>query len=81
MSVQPDRYAEGPESRDTIMEYDRGFEDLPGGQLNTLKPDLTYTGTIPKTGEFTEKGKTESAGYFNTPDAGPWVLLIGEKIE
>ena len=39
MSVQPDRYAEGPESRDSIMGYDRAFEDLPDGHLNVLKPD------------------------------------------
>lgn len=39
MSVQPDRYAEGPESRDSIMGYDRAFEDLPDGHLNVIKPD------------------------------------------
>lgn len=39
MSVQPDRYAEGPESRDTILGFDRAFEDLPEGHLNKLKPD------------------------------------------
>jgi hypothetical protein len=39
MSVQPDRYAEGPESRDTVLGFDRAFEDLPDGHLNKLKPD------------------------------------------
>lgn len=39
MSVQPDRYAEGPESRDTVLGFDRAFEDLPDGHLNRLKPD------------------------------------------
>ncbi len=39
MSVQPDRYAEGPESRDEILGFARGFEDLPDGHLNKLKPD------------------------------------------
>ncbi|SKC84156.1 apiosidase-like domain-containing protein [Ohtaekwangia koreensis] len=39
MSVQPDRYAEGPEARDSIFGFDRAFEDLPQGHLNILKPD------------------------------------------
>lgn len=39
MSVQPDRYAEGPEARDSIFGFDRAFEDLPEGHLNILKPD------------------------------------------
>lgn len=39
MSVQPDRYAEGPESRDSVLGFDRAFEDLPEGHLNKLKPD------------------------------------------
>jgi hypothetical protein len=39
MSVQPDRYVVGPESRDTVLGFDRAFEDLPEGHLNKLKPD------------------------------------------
>ena len=39
MSVQPDMYAEGPEERNTILGFDRGFEDLHEGHLNRLKPD------------------------------------------
>jgi len=39
MSLQPDRYAEGPESRNEILGFDRAFEDLPDGHLNKLKPD------------------------------------------
>lgn len=39
MSVQPDRYAEGPESRDSVLGFDRAFEDLADGHLNVLKPD------------------------------------------
>jgi hypothetical protein len=39
MSLQPDRYAEGPESRTEILGFDRAFEDLPDGHLNKLKPD------------------------------------------
>lgn len=39
MSVQPDRYAEGPEARDSVMGFDRGFEDLADGHLSKLKPD------------------------------------------
>lgn len=39
MSVQPDRYAEGPETRDSVLGFDRAFEDLTEGHLNKLKPD------------------------------------------
>jgi len=39
MSVQPDMYAEGPEARDSILGFDRGFADLSEGHLNQLKPD------------------------------------------
>jgi hypothetical protein len=39
MSVQPDRYAEGPESRDSVTGFDRAFEDLSSGHINKLKPD------------------------------------------
>ncbi|MBK5279319.1 MAG: DUF4038 domain-containing protein [Bacteroidia bacterium] len=39
MSVQPDQFAEGPEARDTVLGFDRGFEDLHQGHLNKLKPD------------------------------------------
>lgn len=39
MTVQPDMYAEGPEERNTIMGFDRGFADLHEGHLNKLKPD------------------------------------------
>lgn len=39
MSVQPDMFAEGPEARNTILGFDRGFEDLHEGHLNILKPD------------------------------------------
>ncbi len=43
MSVQPDRYAEGPEARNTPLGFDRAFEDLPDGHLNVLKPDYFQT--------------------------------------
>jgi hypothetical protein len=39
MSVQPDRYAEGPTSRDSLLGYARAFDDLPNGHLNKLKPE------------------------------------------
>lgn len=39
MTVQPDMYAEGPEERNTVMGFDRGFADLHEGHLNKLKPD------------------------------------------
>jgi hypothetical protein len=43
MSVQPDRYAEGPEARNTVMGFDRAFEDLSEGHLKKLKPDYFQT--------------------------------------
>lgn len=43
MSVQPDRYAEGPEARNTPLGFDRAFTDLPEGHLNQLKPDYFQT--------------------------------------
>ncbi len=43
MSVQPDRFAEGPEARNTPMGFDRAFEDLRDGHLNRLKPDYFQT--------------------------------------
>ena len=39
LSLQPDKYAEGPEARNTVLGFDRAFEDLPKGHLNQLKPD------------------------------------------
>jgi hypothetical protein len=38
MSVQPDRYAEGPDRRDTLTGFARGFRDLADGHLNQLVP-------------------------------------------
>jgi len=39
ISMQPDRDAEGPEARNTILGFDRAFEDSKDGHLNKLKPD------------------------------------------
>jgi hypothetical protein len=39
MSVQPDRYAEGPASRDSILGFARAFDDLSEGYLNKLRPE------------------------------------------
>lgn len=39
MSVQPDMYAEGPDARNTVMGFARGFDDLHEGHLNKLRPD------------------------------------------
>jgi len=39
ISLQPDRFAEGPEFRNTIQGFDRAFEDLQDGRLTKLKPD------------------------------------------
>lgn len=38
MSVQPDRYAEGPDERNVPQGFARAFEDLPEGHLNKLRP-------------------------------------------
>lgn len=43
LSLQPDRYATGPEARNTILGFDVAFEDLPEGHLNRLKPDYFQT--------------------------------------
>jgi hypothetical protein len=39
MTVQPDMYAEGPDARNTVLGFARGFEDLHEGHLNKLNPD------------------------------------------
>lgn len=39
MSVQPDRDARGPRNRDDAGAFDVGFEDLPDGHLNQLRPE------------------------------------------
>jgi hypothetical protein len=39
MSVQPDRYAEGPDQRNISEGFARAFDDLPEGHLNKLKPE------------------------------------------
>jgi hypothetical protein len=39
LTLQPDKYAQGPEARNTISGFDRAFEDLHEGHLNKLKPD------------------------------------------
>ncbi len=39
MSVQPDMYAEGPDARNTVLGFARGFDDLHEGHLNKLRPD------------------------------------------
>ncbi|HEY9490026.1 MAG TPA: DUF4038 domain-containing protein, partial [Chryseosolibacter sp.] len=43
LSLQPDRFAKGPEARNTILGFDVAFEDLPEGHLNKLKPDYYQT--------------------------------------
>ncbi len=39
MTVQPDRDARGPRNRHEVGGFDVGFEDLPGGHLNRLRPE------------------------------------------
>lgn len=43
LSLQPDINAEGPEARNTVLGFDRAFEDIPDGHLNKLKPDYYQT--------------------------------------
>lgn len=43
ITLQPDKFAEGPEARNTILGFDRAFEDLHSGSLNKLKPDYFQT--------------------------------------
>ena len=43
ITLQPDRYAEGPEARNTVLGFDRAFEDLHEGSINKLKPDYFQT--------------------------------------
>jgi hypothetical protein len=39
MTVQPDMYAEGPDARNTVLGFARGFSDLHEGHLNKLNPE------------------------------------------
>jgi Protein of unknown function (DUF4038)/Domain of unknown function (DUF5060) len=39
MSLQPDRYAEGPNKRDTVYGFERAFDDLPDGHLSNINTD------------------------------------------
>lgn len=43
MTVQPDRFAEGPRDRTADYGFDVGFEDLPQGHLNQLNPAYFQT--------------------------------------
>ncbi|MEX1239715.1 MAG: DUF4038 domain-containing protein [Cyclobacteriaceae bacterium] len=43
LTLQPDKYAKGPEARNTVLGFDRAFEDLPDGHVNKLKTDYFKT--------------------------------------
>ena len=43
ISMQPDIFAEGPEERNTVLGFDRAFEDSKDGHMNKLKPDYFQT--------------------------------------
>jgi hypothetical protein len=43
LSLQPDKFAKGPEARNTVLGFDRAFEDIPEGHVNKLKPDYYQT--------------------------------------
>lgn len=43
LSLQPDKFAKGPEARNTVLGFDVAFEDLPEGHLNKLRPDYYQT--------------------------------------
>lgn len=44
IAVQPDKNAEGPNARNTVEEFARGFDDIPEGHLN--KPIPSYFQTL-----------------------------------
>lgn len=39
LTLQPDKFAKGPEARNKVLGFDRAFGDLHEGELNKLKPD------------------------------------------
>ena len=43
ISLQPDKFAKGPEARNTALGFDVAFEDLSSGHLNKLKADYFQT--------------------------------------
>lgn len=43
IAVQPDKKAEGPETRNTVEGFARGFYDIPEGHLNKLNPQYFKT--------------------------------------
>lgn len=43
LTLQPDKFAQGPEARNTVLGFDRAFEDLHKGELNKLKVDYFQT--------------------------------------
>lgn len=43
IAVQPDKNAKGPETRNTVEGFARGFEDIPEGHLNKLNPSYFQT--------------------------------------
>lgn len=43
IAVQPDKKAEGSNSRNTVEGFVRGFDDIPEGHLNKLKPSYFKT--------------------------------------
>ena len=43
ITLQPDRNAEGPEARNTVLGFMRAFEDITSGQINKLNPSYFNT--------------------------------------
>ncbi len=43
IAVQPDKEAKGPNARNTVEGFARGFEDIPEGHLNKLNPSYFQT--------------------------------------
>ncbi len=43
ITAQPDKFATGPEARDTELGFDRAFADIPSGHMNELQPDYFQT--------------------------------------
>ena len=43
LTVQPDKFAKGPDARDTVLGFDRAFLDIPDGHMNQLQPAYYQT--------------------------------------
>ena len=49
-------------------------------KIKNVPDNLPYYWFDPRTGEFTDTGKTPVDRTFNAPGNEPWVLVIGERV-